>query len=128
MVTDLRAERTSDRSTKAVLTVTLLALVLVAAVPVATVAAIVIMLLGHVVVGLAVLGALVLVAAVAVAIAGVSGMRHLRKLLAGASARIVQLDGSQYADVAEPQDSDSNPSPVRSTMTGAVHVAPFQVR
>jgi hypothetical protein len=106
VVTDLRAERTSDRAAKAVITVTLLALVLVAAVPVATVVAIVMMLLGHVVGGLAVLGGSVLVAALAVAIAGMSGMRHLRKLLARTSSRIVPLDGSQYADVAEPGESD----------------------
>ena len=32
-------------------------------------------------------------------------MRHLRKLVAGRSFRVVQLDGSQYTDVAEPEDS-----------------------
>ena len=35
-----------------------------------------------------------------------SGMRHLRKLLSGSSFRVVQLDGSQYTDVVEPQGSD----------------------
>ncbi len=35
-----------------------------------------------------------------------SGMRHLRKLVAGRSFRVVQLDGSQYTDVAEPEGSD----------------------
>jgi hypothetical protein len=33
-------------------------------------------------------------------------MRHLRKLVAGRSFRVVQLDGSQYTDVAEPEGSD----------------------
>jgi hypothetical protein len=41
-----------------------------------------------------------------VTIVGMSGMRHLRKLVAGRSFRVVQLDGSQYTDVAEPEGSD----------------------
>jgi uncharacterized membrane protein YdjX (TVP38/TMEM64 family) len=100
------AERTPDSSAKAVIAVTLLALLLVAAVPVALLAAVIIMLLGHVVGGLALFGGSILVAGLAVALAGMSGMRHLRKLLSGRSFRVVQLDGSQYADVAEPQGSD----------------------
>jgi len=105
-VTDLRAERMWDRSAKTVITVTLLALLLVAAVPVATLVAIVMMLLGHVIGGLAVLGGSVLVAAVAVAVAGMSGMRHLRRLLASASSHIVQRGGGLHADVGEPLESD----------------------
>ena len=100
------AERTPDRSAKAVIAVTLLALLLVAAVPVALLAGVVMMMLGHVVGGLALSGGSILAAAVAVALAGMSGMRHLRKLLSGRSFRVVQLDGSQYTDVAEPQGSD----------------------
>jgi uncharacterized membrane protein YdjX (TVP38/TMEM64 family) len=61
--------------------VTLLALTVVAAVPVALLAAVVMVLLGHIVGGLALFGGSVLAAAVAVALAGISGMRHLRKLL-----------------------------------------------
>ena len=95
------AERTPDRSAKAVIAVTLLALLLVAAVPVALLAGVVMMLLGHVVGGLALFGGSVLAAAVAVAVAGMSGMRHLRKLVAGRSFRVVQLDGSQYTDVVQ---------------------------
>ena len=37
------------------------------------------------------------------ALAGMNGMRHLRKLLSGDSVRVVRLDGSQYTDVAEPE-------------------------
>jgi hypothetical protein len=33
-------------------------------------------------------------------------MRHLRKLLSRSSFRVVQLDGSQYTDVAQPGSSD----------------------
>jgi len=99
------AERTSDRSARAVIAVTLLALLLVAAVPVALLAGVVMMMLGHVAGGLALSGGSILAAVVAVAVAGMSGMRHLRKLLSGRSFRIVQLDGSQYTDVAEPQGS-----------------------
>jgi hypothetical protein len=101
------AERTPDRSGKAVIAVTLLALLLVAAVPVALLAAVVMMILGHVVGGLALFGGSVLAAGVAVPLAGMSGMRHLRKLLARAGSGTVRLDGSQYtAAAAEPQASD----------------------
>ena len=94
------AQRTPDRSARAVIAVTVLALLLVAAVPVALLAGVVIMALGHVVGGLALFGGSILAAGVAVAVAGMSGMRHLRKLVRR-SFRIVQLDGSQYTDVAE---------------------------
>ena len=98
-------ERKPDRSAKAVVAVTLLALLLVAAVPVALLAGVIVMLLGHVVGGLALFGGSVLAAAVAVAVAGMSGMRHLRKLVSGLSFPVVRLDGSQYTDAAEPGDS-----------------------
>ncbi len=100
------AERMPDRSARAVIAVTLLALLLVAAVPVALLAGVVMMMLGHVAGGLALFGGSILAAAMAVALAGVSGMRHLRKLLSGRSVRVVQLDGSQYTGVAEPEGSD----------------------
>jgi hypothetical protein len=100
------AERTPDRSAKALIAVTLLALLLVAAVPVALLAGVVMMALGHVIGGLALFGGSVLAAAIAVALAGMGGMRHLRKLLAGDSFHVVQLDGSQYTDVAESADRD----------------------
>jgi hypothetical protein len=99
------AERMPGRSAKAVIAVTLFALLLVAAVPVALLAALVMMLLGHVVGGLALFGGSVLAAAAVVALAGVSGMRHLRKLLSAGSFRVVRLDGSEYTAGAEPEDS-----------------------
>jgi uncharacterized membrane protein YdjX (TVP38/TMEM64 family) len=88
-----------------VIAVTLLAVLLVAAVPVALLAAVVMMMLGHLVGGLALFGGSVLAAAITVALAGASGMRHLRKLLSEHSFRFEQLDGRQYADMAEPPDS-----------------------
>jgi hypothetical protein len=99
-------ERTPDRSARAVVAVTLLAVLLVAAVPVALLAGVVLMALGYFVGGLALFGGSVLAAAIAVAVAGMSGMRHLRKLLSGRGFRVVPLDGSQYTDVAEPETSD----------------------
>ena len=102
------AGRTPGRSARAVIAVTLLALVLVAAVPVALLAAVVMMMLGHVAGGLALFGGSVLAAAVAVALAGMSGMRHLRKLVSERSFRVVRLDSSQYADVADPRRSDDS--------------------
>ena len=102
-MTSWYAERTPDGPAKAMIAVTLLALLLVAAVPVALLAAVIMMMLGYVVGGLALFGGSVLAAAIAVALAGMSGMRHLRKLLSGDS--VVRLDGSQYTDVAEPESS-----------------------
>jgi hypothetical protein len=95
-------ERAPGRSATAMMAVTLLALLLVAVVPVALLAAVVMMVLGHVVGGLALFGGSVLAAAIAVALAGVSGVRHLRKLVSEAGFGLVQLDGSQFTGVAEP--------------------------
>jgi uncharacterized membrane protein len=100
------AARTQDRSARAVITMTVLALVLVAVVPLALLAAMVMMVLGHFIGGLAVIGGSVLVAATAVALAGMSGVRHLRKLLSGSSLRVVRLNSSQYTDMTEPAGSD----------------------
>jgi hypothetical protein len=100
------AERTPDRSGRAVIAVALLALLLVAAVPAALLAGVILMALGHVGGGLALFGGSVLAAALAVAVAGMSGMRHLRKLVSRQAFRVVQMDGSQYTDVAEPEGSD----------------------
>ena len=87
--------------------VTLLALLLLAAVPVALLAAVIMMILGHVVGGLALFGGSVVVAAVAVGIAGMTGMRQLRKLLSRARLNVVQMDPRQFTDdIAEPDGSD----------------------
>ena len=99
------AEQRPNWSGRAVVALTILALVLVAIVPLALLAGVVMMVLGHVTGGFALFGGSVLAAVIAVAFAGISGMRHLRKLLSGGSFRVVQLDGSQYADVAESQGS-----------------------
>ena len=100
------AERTPSRPARAMVAVMLVALLLVAAVPVALLAGVVMMMLGYVVGGLALFGGSILAAAIAVTVAGMSGMRHLRKLLSRRSFRVVQLDGSQYTNVAEPAGSD----------------------
>jgi uncharacterized membrane protein YdjX (TVP38/TMEM64 family) len=105
-MTGLYEERIRDRSARAVIAVMLLALLLVAVVPVALLAGVVMMLLGHVVGGLALFGGSVLAAALTVAIAGISGLRRLRKLVSGPSFRVVPLDDSQYTNVAEPEASD----------------------
>jgi hypothetical protein len=99
-------ERTPGRSATAVIAVTLLALLLVAVVPVALLAGVVMLILGHAVGGLALFGGSVFAAVIAVTLAGMSGMRYLRKLVSGRGFRVVPLDRSQYIDVAEPGSSD----------------------
>ena len=97
------AERKPDWSARAVIAATILALLLVAAVPVALLAGVVMMLLGHVVGGLALFGGSILAAGIAIAVAGMSGIRHLRKLVSR-SLRVMPLDGTQFPGAAEPQD------------------------
>jgi uncharacterized membrane protein YdjX (TVP38/TMEM64 family) len=99
------AERTPGRSAKAVIAVTLLALLLVAAVPVALLAGIVMMMLGHVVGGLVLFGGSLVAAASAVILAGMSGMRHLRRLVSGHIFQFAPQDGGQYT-APEPEGSD----------------------
>ena len=102
MMTGWYAERTPGGAAKAVIALTLIALLLVAAVPVALLAAVVMMMLGHAVGGLALFGGSILAAAAAVALAGLSGLRHLRRLLSGGSFGVVPPDGGQVTGVAEP--------------------------
>jgi hypothetical protein len=104
-------------SGRAVIAAVVLAALLVAAVPVAFVAGVILMLTGQVVGGLALFGASVLAAGAAVVIAGLSGVRHLRKMVSelvgqvgygdqaygdqgfgdrGYGDRVVQLDRSEY--------------------------------
>lgn len=91
------AARMMRGSTKLVIAAALLAVLLVAAVPVALFAGVILMLLGHVVGGLALFGASILAAGVAVVIASLSGVRHLRRLLAQRSYRVVQLSRGGYS-------------------------------
>jgi uncharacterized membrane protein YdjX (TVP38/TMEM64 family) len=83
-------------SAKAVIAAGLLAVLLVAAVPAVLFAGVVMMLLGHVVGGLALFGASVLAAAAAVVVAGLSGVRHLRKLVSQRGYQVVQLRQGDY--------------------------------
>jgi hypothetical protein len=71
--------------------------------PVALLAAVVMMMLGYLAGGLALFGGSVLAAAIAVTLAGMTGMRHLRKLLSGGSFRVVRPDGSQDTGAAGPE-------------------------
>jgi uncharacterized membrane protein YdjX (TVP38/TMEM64 family) len=105
-MTSPHTEQMPARSAKAVTALTLLALLLVAAVPLALLAAVVTMMLGHIVGGLALFGGSVLVAVLALMLAGMTGMRHLRKLLSERSFPVVQLDDSHDTGVTEPQGSD----------------------
>jgi hypothetical protein len=88
--------RNKSWSTKAVLAMGLLAALLVAAVPAAFFVGVILMLLGHVIGGLALFGASILAAGAAVVIAGLSGVRHLRKLVSQQRHRVVQLRHGDY--------------------------------
>ena len=88
--------RTMGWSARAVLAVGLLAVALVAAVPVAFFVGVILMLLGHVIGGLALFGASIMAAGAAVVIAGLSGVRHLRKLVSQQRDRIMQLRQGEY--------------------------------
>jgi uncharacterized membrane protein YdjX (TVP38/TMEM64 family) len=81
---------------KAAIALGVLAVVLVAAVPVALVVGLIMMLLGHVVGGLALWGASIVAAGAAVVIAGLSGVKQLRKLVSQQSFRVVRLRRSDY--------------------------------
>jgi uncharacterized membrane protein YdjX (TVP38/TMEM64 family) len=88
--------RAASWSSKAVIAAGLVAVLLVAGVPVALFVGVILMLLGHVVGGLALFGASVLAAVAAVALAGLSGARHLRKLISRQAFRVVQLRRGDY--------------------------------
>jgi len=88
--------RNTGWSTKAVLAMGLLAALLVAAVPAAFFVGVILMLLGHVIGGLALFGASIMAAGAAVVIAGLSGVRHLRKLVSQQRHRVVQLRQGDY--------------------------------
>jgi hypothetical protein len=101
-MTDWYTGRMMGWSGKAVIAAVVLAVLLVAAVPVAFFAGVILMLVGHIVGGLALFGASVLAAVAAVVIAGVSGVRHLRKMVTelvsqrGYGDRVVQLGRGEY--------------------------------
>jgi hypothetical protein len=88
--------RTMGWSAKAVIAAGLLAVLLVAGVPAVLLAGVVMMLLGHVVGGLALFGVSVLAAAAVVVVAGLSGVRHLRKLISQRGYQVVQLRQGDY--------------------------------
>lgn len=92
--------RMRDWPARAVIAAGVLAVLLVAAVPAALLAGVVMMALGHVIGGLAVFGGSVLAAGAAVTIAGMSGVRHLRKLVSEQVSQrryqVVQLRRGDY--------------------------------
>jgi uncharacterized membrane protein YdjX (TVP38/TMEM64 family) len=99
------ATRRTNMSGKAVIALSLLALALVAAVPVALVVGVLLMLLGHVLAGLALFGGSILAATAATVLAGVSGVRHVRRLVAehtfrvDPSVRVLPLGSDDYTYV-----------------------------
>ena len=99
------AARRTNMSATAVIALMLLAFALVAAVPVALVVGVLMMLLGHVIGGLALFGGSIIAAAAAIVLAGLSGVLHLRKLVAERSVhverdlRVLQLGSDDYTYV-----------------------------
>jgi hypothetical protein len=90
------SNRTIGWRGKALIALGVLAVLLVAAVPVAFLVGLIMMLLGHVVGGLALWGASIVAAGAAVAIAGLTGVRQLRKLISQQGFRVVRLRRSDY--------------------------------
>lgn len=90
------AAPTVRRSTRVVIALAVAAVLLVAAVPAALFVGLIMMLFGHVIGGLALFGASILAAVAAVAIASLSGVRHLRKLIAQRGFRVVPLGSGDY--------------------------------
>ena len=99
------AARRTNMSATAVIALMLPAFALVAAVPVALVVGVLMMMLGHVIGGLALFGGSIIAAAAAIVLAGLSGVRHLRKLVAERSVhverdlRVLQLGSDDYTYV-----------------------------
>lgn len=93
---DWYAARTMRWSTKAVIAAALVAVLLVAAVPVALFIGVILMLFGHVVGGLALFGASILAAIAAVVIASMTGVRHLRRVVAERGVRVIRLGQGDY--------------------------------
>jgi uncharacterized membrane protein YdjX (TVP38/TMEM64 family) len=91
--------RKMSRSTKVVIALTVLALALVVTVPVALLVAVIMMLLGHVVGGLVLFGGSILAAGAAIVLAGLSGVRQLRRLVTERSFRILPLGSDDYTYV-----------------------------
>jgi uncharacterized membrane protein YdjX (TVP38/TMEM64 family) len=83
-------------SARVVVAAGLLAVLLVAAVPAALFVGVILMLFGHVIGGLALFGASILAAGAAVVVAGLTGVRHLRKLIGQQRYRLGQPRGSDY--------------------------------
>jgi hypothetical protein len=86
-----------DRSSKVVIGLAIFAALMVAAVPVSLFVAVILMLLGHVVGGLALFGGTILAVTGVVAIAGISGVRHVRRLISEQSVRILRLGNDDYS-------------------------------
>ena len=86
-----------DRSSKAVIALAIFALLLVAAVPVSLFVGLILMVLGHIVGGLALFGGTILAATAVLAVAGISGVRHVRRLISTQSVRIMRLGSDDYS-------------------------------
>ena len=83
-------------SAKPLLFLTLLAVVLLIAVPISVLVALFMVVFGHVVGGLALIGASLLAAVAGVVLAGASGVRHLQRIVAQKSFRVVQIGQQDY--------------------------------
>lgn len=84
-------------SAKPLVFLTVLAVLLLVAVPISVLVALVMIVFGHLVGGLAVIGGTMLAAIAAVVLAGASGVRHLQKVVARKSFRVVQLGQQNYS-------------------------------
>jgi len=83
-------------SAKPLVFLSVLAVLLLVAVPFSVLVALFMVVFGHVVGGLALIGGTLLAAIAAVVLAGASGVRHLQKVVARKSFRVVQLGQTDY--------------------------------
>lgn len=89
--------RTRRPSPTVVIVAAALAVLLVAAVPVALLAGLILMVLGHVIGGLALFGGSILAAGAGVSLAGLSGVRYVRKSLREQGIQILRLKNDDYS-------------------------------
>jgi uncharacterized membrane protein YdjX (TVP38/TMEM64 family) len=111
----IRYDGDRSPSAKPLVALTIVAILLLIAVPISILVALFMIVFGHFVGGLALIGGSLLAAIAGVVLAGASGVRHLQKVVAAKSFRVVQLPRQdyQYADSCDCGHDHSQDGPPR---------------